>query len=201
MTKTVCPCHFEYTMRNNETKKLIQVADFTQIQSHLDDEDNDNNSDDLYTSLQKMHKYRNEYDSSGSGYEHSSDDKGLEPLDINLIENGNKKSFSRIKTPYPPTPFTPMPIETPFMKCAAAFWNLFKHVAILLATLWIIFMFFILMQSSMSNIREIISYIDPISARNHPVAHRVHSKDSCSEYNFTKFSQFGFVFFCIHPFE
>merc|ERR1712228_188386 len=149
---------------------------------------------DLYKTLKQMHKYRisrKRYDSPASGYHNSSDDQGLEPLDIELIEQGY--NMNKLETP--------MPTETPFTKCLAAFWNLFKYIIIFLAILWIIFLFFILFQPSMHKIRTIISYIDPISAENHPVAHRVHSKQSCSEYNMTKFTHEFNVYLLFHFFR
>lgn len=81
---------------------------------------------------------------------------------------------------------------TPLAKCCNAFWNLFKYISVFMALFWILFLSILLFQPSMIYIRSIIYDIDPISSKNHPVPHRINSKESCATYDINKLSQFSF---------
>lgn len=87
---------------------------------------------------------------------------------------------------------------TPLAKCCNAFWNLFKYVSVFMALFWIFFLLILLSQPSMVYIRSIIYDIDSISGKNHPVPHRINSRESCATYDISKLAQEFNVYLLFH---
>ena len=179
----------------NSQKKDISIEEQNLIQDEDNNIDKENimidseilNNDD-YLDLKKLHilKRGDGYNSAGSGYnisDHSMDDN----IDINHTES------IAILTAFDTSIDLSIPSETPLAKCCNAFWNLFKYISIFMALFWIFFLFILLFQPSMMNIRSIIYDIDPISSQNHPVPHRINSKQTCSRYDLSKLAQFSFT--------
>ena len=123
---------------------------------------------------------------SSSGYEHSDDELNYNSCDETLAILNAVDSSKRRRGPS-------RSADTPLVRCCAAFWDLSAYCTLFLTSVWISFLFLMLVQPSMSDIRREIADIDPVSARNHPLLHRSRSDPFCSNYSLSDLTQFSFL--------
>lgn len=123
---------------------------------------------------------------SSSGFEHSDDELNYNSCDetlaiLNTVDSSKRsRGLSRSG-------------DTPLVRCCVAFWDLSSYCTLFLTSIWISFLFLMLIQPSMSDIRREIADIDPLSARNHPLLHRSRSDPFCSNYTLSDLAQFSFL--------
>lgn len=179
---TVSPSHHSnppQQPRNTEPKdcNLVQI-----LNEDLTPRDNDAQLvfDDNHSSL------------STDDYEHSIDDDELNynSCDETLAILNNLDSPRKPGGPSEPP-------DAPLIQCCLAFWDLSAYCTLFATSFWISFVFLMLIQPTVTDIRREIADIDPISGQNHPILHRSRSDPFCSNYTLSELTQFCSLSVCV----